>query len=127
MSVETPTLPTTFTLSDGRQVFMSYGMLNALSQRIGGPEQISLIYMNMELQMDLLCTLMGRFDPETKVFTPASAATDITLHDAERMTHWLVEHPLDFFVRTLTQAKEMEARYLPKLAPFKDISTGSGA
>jgi len=125
MSNDNTSLPTTFTLSDGRQIFMSYGMLNALSQRVGGPDQISLVYLDMELQMDLLCTLMGTYDKDAKKFTPASTATDISLSDAERMTHWLVEHLIDFFVRTLTQAKAMEEKYQPKLAPFKSTSTGS--
>lgn len=125
MTEQIPTPDVTLTLSNGKQVFMSYGLLNLLARMIGSPEQVAMLYLDMELQSTLLCHALGEVDPAKGTITPAVGTTSLSMEDAEKLTHWIAEHILDFFVRTLGKANNLEKKFLPRLAVFKSSSTGS--
>lgn len=125
---DTPTVeapPSHLTLSTGVQVFMPYNLLNALAVLVGNIENVTIIYVDMDTQLAALKLALGGYNKETKSFVPAEDTSELSLEDAEKLTHWIVEHLLDFFVRTLRRAKTLEGRYQPVIASLTPSSTGS--
>lgn len=116
----------TFVTKTGASLFMSYGLLNRLTLLIGGPEQLEAVYLDSELQMAVLCNLLGHYDAEKQTFTPAQPDTlPLSVEEIPALLGWISEHVLDFFVQSLTTAQELEQRFKPRLEAFKSSQTGS--
>ena len=116
----------TFVTKTGASLFMSYGLLNRLTLLIGGPEQLEAVYLDSELQMAVLCNLLGHYDAEKQTFTPAQPDTlPLSVEEIPALLGWISEHVLDFLVQSLTTAQELEQRFKPRLEAFKSSQTGS--
>lgn len=116
----------TFVTKTGASLFMSYGLLNRLTLLIGGPEQLESVYLDPDLQMTVLCNLLGHYDAEKQTFTPAQPdALPLSIEEIPALLGWISEHVLDFFVQSLTTAQELESRFKPRLEAFKSSQTGS--
>lgn len=116
----------TFVTKSGITIFMSYGLLNRLTLLIGGPEQLESVYLDPDLQMTVLCNLMGVYDAEKQTFTPAQPdVLPLSVEEIPALLGWISEHVLDFFVQSLTTAQELEQRFKPRLEAFKSSQTGS--
>lgn len=116
----------TFITKTGATLFMSYGLLNRLTLMIGGPEQLESVYLDSELQMAVLCNLLGTYDAEKQTFTPAQPdSLPLSVEEIPALLGWISEHVLDFFVQSLTTAQELENRFKPRLEAFRSSPTGS--
>jgi hypothetical protein len=87
-----------------RELFMSFGLLNVLSQLVGGIEQLPFIYSESSMREVILITCLNERDnsgriPELSEFNALGERLSVT--QAEDILGWVEAHLAGFFIRSL--------------------------
>jgi hypothetical protein len=96
---------------EDREIFMSYGLLNALSIVVGSPELVPSMSLDDELRDVVLKALLAERKVTGKIVKKVDDIEDIeiSIDDVERLLDWAGEHLMGFFVRRLVKsAKHVE-------------------
>lgn len=108
--------PATITIQvDGvdRDIFMSFGLVDALSRLVAGsPELIAQIDLNPELRETALICLLAERKKSGKIITePDLAELDISIDDIERLLAWATESLMAFLVRSVQRVTSLAERH----------------
>ena len=106
---------------EDKEIFMSYGLLNKLSQMIGGNQNLDNLLLDMNLQLKVLQEVLGNdMDKMTRAqVTPVLG--------------WVAEHVVDFMISSCEEFQEVNEKFkdrmeaLNKLAETASPSTPSGS
>lgn len=95
-----------------RELFMSYGLLNALTGIVGSPELVPQISLHQDLRSEVLGACLARRKKSGKIEKAVDDMDDldISISDIEAVIDWASEAVLSFFVRSLEKmARQAEA------------------
>lgn len=114
------------TLDDTPQeVFMTFGLLNAITRHVGNPDNVGLITISSDLK-ELVLTEMLSERNANGVITKERSYGDvkISLEDCERLLDFAADHALDFFLRALEKAAARTRKAQEAVAAHKLSSGG---
>lgn len=109
----------------GRNIFMSYALLNHLVQAITAPEQVSLLMYDPVKQLEVMQILFAQRTPDGEV--TALEMPEMTIDDGLELISWVSEHVLRFFIRGAEQALKMQQENQGKLTDLTQSLVGTKA
>jgi hypothetical protein len=114
---------------EDRQLFMSFGILNAIASALGNNiENVGMISVNPDLRNGVLGALLSKRD-EKGVITEEfnSFVTELSTEDGEKILEWAGDHVLGFFIRAMeTQARLVE-KNKERVAKFASTASAAGS
>lgn len=92
-----------------KEVKMSFGLLNELSQKLGDIDAIPEMAVNPELREALVLACVVDRDPRGKFKDPEATLYqyDMSMDDTLKLLDWVGEHVADFFLKSMGSAKKM--------------------
>lgn len=115
-----------FTLSTGRDIKMTYGLLNRLGRIVGGAENVGLVFIDFDIQEVVLVNLLSVYDAKGKVLEKADIdAVELYPVEVNKLLAWAVEHLTNFFLQSLASTERPMALF-QKMAEqsLKHLPTG---
>lgn len=109
-----------------RKIFMSFGLLNKLSDIVGGPEQVPTLEFSPDIAMQVISSLLIERKPNGDPIKKIETIDDVIMPgisqvEAEKLFDWVKEHLVDFFARRAAATlKLMETGGMQQL---KEIQT----
>lgn len=98
-----------FTLSTGRDIKMTYGLLNRLGRIVGGAENVGLVFIDFDIQEVVLVNLLSIYDTKGKVLEKADIdAIELYPVEVNSLLAWAVEHLTNFFLHNMEINRRME-------------------
>lgn len=87
-----------------RELFMSWGLLDKLVNRIKDTDQIAEIFINGEIRNAILTELLAERTRTGKIISTVSLDDlDIDLEQIDNLLSWASEHITSFFLRSLSR------------------------
>jgi hypothetical protein len=117
-----------------RELFMSYGLLNALSLLVGSPEVVPAMSLDDGLRAEILAAVLAERKVTGKVLKPVEDIDDIdiSIDDIERILDWAGAHLMGFFMRRLAKSakhvenhKELLEGLKSSMAGLKDLASAT--
>lgn len=102
-----------FTDGTSKKVFMSFGLINCLSQVVGGLEQLPFIYSESSLREVLITSSLSDRAPDGSIPKPEEfdeIGQKLTVAEGERLLSWIEDHLASFFIRSLQRLKVLAER-----------------
>lgn len=102
-----------FTDGTSKKVFMSFGLINCLSQVVGGLEQLPFIYSESSLREVLITSSLSDRAPDGSIPSPEEfdeLGQKLTVAEGERLLSWIEDHLASFFIRSLQRLKVLAER-----------------
>lgn len=102
-----------FTDGTSKKVFMSFGLINCLSQVVGGLEQLPFIYSESSLREVLITSSLSDRAPDGSIPSPEEfdeLGQKLTVAEGERLLSWIEDHLASFFIRSLQRLKVIAER-----------------
>lgn len=102
-----------FTDGTSKKVFMSFGLINCLSQVVGGLEQLPFIYSESSLREVLITSSLSDRAPDGSIPKPEEfdeIGQKLTVAEGERLLSWIEDHLASFFIRSLQRLKVIAER-----------------
>ena len=102
-----------FTDGTSKKVFMSFGLINCLSQVVGGLEQLPFIYSESALREVLITSSLSDRAPDGSIPSPEEfdeLGQKLTVAEGERLLSWIEDHLASFFIRSLQRLKVIAER-----------------
>src|SRR4051812_46735505 len=92
-----------------RELFMSFGLLNALSQIVGDPSKVSMISLDPDTRSKVLTATLAKRKASGKVIEDIPDIDDIdaSIIDIEKVLEWVSGHVMAFFVRSVQRAVDV--------------------
>lgn len=110
------------------EVFMSFGLLNAVARHVGNPDNIGLILLNSDLREMVLTELLSERSKSGAITKKREfGEVDISLEDCEKLLEFAAEHVLDFFLRALEKANKLAGKTKKVVEAHAATSNGSKA
>lgn len=97
-----------FTDGSEKNVFMSFGLLNCLSNLVGGLEQLPFIYSESSMREVLITSCLSDRSPDGKIPTAEQfdeLSKNLSVAEAELLLGWIEDHLAGFFIRSLQRLK----------------------
>ena len=94
---------------EDRDLFMSYGLLTALSKKLPTADAVGAIPHDPELRDVTLLVALAERSKTGKITKALDSIEDIdiSMEDVERVLDWVMEHLTGFFVRGLEKSKKV--------------------
>ena len=114
---------------EDREIFMSYGLLNALTVIVGSAEVAPMIAINAELREDVLKAVLAERKATGKIIkeVPDIEDVDISIEDVEKLLDWVTENVMSFFVRSLGKMVQRVEQNKETLEGLKSSVAGLAA
>ena len=110
---------------EDREIFMSFGLLNELTKRIGDPSRVSAVAVDPELRDTVLEALLATRSESGKVKSPVKLEdVAITIDDVENLIEWSTEHALGFFIRALKKVVALTKNNETEMKALASFATG---
>lgn len=109
-------------------IFMSYALLNQVTQIVGMTEDLSHLYLQPQVQEDVLKALLARHVTDSKKPEDVDLeAIELEIETAQSLIEWSGEHCLDFFLKGLETASNLSKANEGRLTSLMPSETGSTA
>jgi len=112
-----------------RQLFMSFGLLNALSSLVEDPGRVPLIAAEPKTRTEVLRAVFAKRKRSGKIVEAVEDLDDIevSVEDVEKVLHWVMEHTMGFFLRSAHMVIDVTERHKDKLEDLQSFMSGSQA
>lgn len=113
---------------EAKTLFMSFGLLNELTALVGGPEAVASLHFDPNLRTTALQLLLAKRDRNGKILNDEDDAIipfDLDAAEAEKMTNWVADHCLDFFIRQFARSANLLGARAGDLAAIGSSLTSS--
>lgn len=111
-----------------KTILMSFGLLNELTALVGGPEQVATLYFDPSLRTTVLQLILARRDKRGVILNDPEdeiVPYDLDPEIAERITAWVADHCLDFFIRQFAKSAHLLGTRAADLAEIGSSLTSS--
>ena len=109
-----------------RTIKMSFGLLNRLCIIAGDAEGCVTMMIEPSMQNRILLEVFAERNEEGQIVIAADLDSyDLSTNDVMILLDWVSEHVLDFFLRALEMAQNLQKRSHNRVENLKSFSTGS--
>jgi hypothetical protein len=127
MSNQTADRITVTVAGQPREIFMSFGILNALCAAVANVEQVGLILLDPTLRLGVLEVLLSPRDDKGKITEKFDLERDeMSSADAEIVLEWAGDHVLDFFMRAVETQSRLLTKNKDRVAKLSSIVSQAG-
>lgn len=104
-----------FNLANGRELKMTFGMLNRLARIAGNVETLGMVMIDSDLQQALLSQLFATYDEKGKQ-TELADIDDIncSMEELLALLAWVLESLTYFFLKNLQNSAKIAQQYKPE-------------
>lgn len=104
-----------FNLANGRELKMTFGMLNRLARIAGNVETLGMVMIDSDLQQALLSQLFATYDEKGKQTELADIdAIDCSMEELLALLAWVLESLTYFFLKNLQNSAKIAQQYKPE-------------
>lgn len=111
------------------EIFMSYGLLRELVKAVTGPDSkgdMMAIYMDVDIQNEVLTTLLSDRNEEGEIVSPFVAVNSrLSPDEVVRINDWVESHVLNFFVQSGEKMKATALKFGSQLSDLTSSEAGS--
>lgn len=101
-----------FTLRDGREIKMTFGLLNRLARISGNVETLGLIMVDSDLQQALLSQVFSTYDEKGRQIEVADIdSIEAPMDEILHILAWVLENLTYFFLRNLQNSAKIAQQY----------------
>lgn len=110
-----------------RELFASFGLVNALTKIVTSPDQVPFISVDSELREAVFEAVLAERSPSGKVLSSSPKLDDveISLEDAERLLEWVERVILGFFLRSLKRTAKLSEENKEVLEGLRSTAASS--
>lgn len=122
--------PSVIVSVDGQpfEIFMSFGLLNAITRHVGIPDNVGLITVSADLKELVLMEMLSERSKSGVVTKQRGFAdVEISLEDCEALLEFAADQTLDFFLRALEKASARARKAQEAAAALKFSLAGPKA
>lgn len=112
-----------FHFEDGKEVKMSYGLLNRLAKLSGGLNTLGLILSDTNMQEEVIRNVLNKYDGKGKVIEEANLEElECDPIEIQRLLVWVAEHLTSFFLKNLQSMLEIVGQHQKELESNLELS-----
>lgn len=103
-----------FNLANGRELKMTFGMLNRLAKIAGNVETLGMVMIDSDLQQALLSQLFATYDENGKQLEVADIDNiNCSMEELLQLLAWVLESLTYFFLKNLQNSARIAQQYKP--------------
>ncbi len=103
-----------FNLTNGKELKMTFGMLNRLAKIAGNVETLGMVMIDSDLQQALLSQLFATYDENGKQLEVADIDNiDCSMEELLQLLAWVLESLTYFFLKNLQNSARIAQQYKP--------------
>ena len=104
-----------FNLANGRELKMTFGMLNRLARIAGNVETLGMVMIDSDLQQALLSQLFATYDEKAKQLEVADIDDiNCSMEELLQLLAWVLENLTYFFLKNLQNSAKIAQQYKPE-------------
>jgi hypothetical protein len=104
-----------FTLANGKELKMTFGMLNRLARIAGNVETLGMVMIDSDLQQALLSQLFATYDEKGKQLEVADIDDiNCSMEELLQLLAWVLENLTYFFLKNLQNSAKIAQQYKPE-------------
>jgi hypothetical protein len=104
-----------FNLANGRELKMTFGMLNRLARIAGNVETLGMVMIDSDLQQALLSQLFATYDEKGKQLEVADIDNiNCSMEELLQLLAWVLESLTYFFLKNLQNSAKIAQQYKPE-------------
>jgi hypothetical protein len=108
------------------ELFMSFGLLNEVSQVVGDVENLPMVVINPDMREKCLQVILSERDDDGKITKKFNFyKAKITIDEVNKIVEWVSENLFDFFLKALEGANNLREKGEPKLQSLMSSLAGS--
>lgn len=109
-----PDAPEDHIVVAGKELFMSFALLDKIDKLIQGPEGVANLLMHPPVQREVLQEVFTTYDSEGKPTPPPEGLLrSLSPKQTQEVMKWVGAHVLDFFTQGLQTANNLGRSYNP--------------
>ena len=103
-----------FNLTNGKELKMTFGMLNRLAKIAGNVETLGMVMIDSDLQQALLSQLFATYDENGKQLEVADIDNiNCSMEELLQLLAWVLESLTYFFLKNLQNSARIAQQYKP--------------